>query len=613
MKIFGNIRNIIVSLVAIPFLAFVALNGVSIYENYQGMHKSDLDFEDFKVVMMASHLIHHLQIERGMSAAFLGGANNLEKIRSQREKVNEEKQAFLKALDNSDYKKEYKDDSIEWLTKLDAFRLKVEQKQISIKEHVSNYTNTINNLLEYYNEFRAMATDPDIISHVSSMAILEEAKENGGKFRAGASSVVERNQPISEQKLGQLNNLFAGFTSSLKSFSLKLVYPEKLAPVFNSLEWKQLQNVNLRLVEKSKTGEFGLDSQTVFHQASQVLNQIAELISVEEKYCNKRLKAISDEYHAGFNFRLIKMFIITLFLTVCLALGIRSIDRISSEAVSSLKEGFVLIDGLSSRISDGGKGLASSASQQSSAVQESNAAVTELKSTISSANQLFEDSFKLANEVVWLSTEGNRQASKMSETSNSVREQQQSLNKIKEMVDSIGEKTKIIDDIVFKTQLLAFNAAIEAARAGQHGRGFSVVAEEVGSLASISGKAAEEINRILSQSQSLMDEIVAESDAKMNELTQQTEVTSTSFKNIEGKAQKMSESFTDLKHSNHEMLTGIEELNVALLQLAESATHVDSQAVENESLSKSLLDSSEQASAKVLDLEAFMKPRKQAS
>ncbi len=65
------------------------------------------------------------------------------------------------------------------------------------------------------------------------------------------------------------------------------------------------------------------------------------------------------------------------------------------------------------------------------------------------------------------------------------------------LMDEVASKSKVINDIVFQTKLLSFNASVEAARAGEMGKGFSVVAEEVGNLASSSGKAAVEINDLV--------------------------------------------------------------------------------------------------------------------
>lgn len=96
------------------------------------------------------------------------------------------------------------------------------------------------------------------------------------------------------------------------------------------------------------------------------------------------------------------------------------------------------------------------------------------------------------------------------------------LTEIVSIIGEIGDKTKVINEIVFQTKLLSFNASVEAARAGEHGKGFAVVAEEIGNLATMSGKSSQEINQLLEASTTKVESIASESKRKIIQISQET-------------------------------------------------------------------------------------------
>ncbi len=123
----------------------------------------------------------------------------------------------------------------------------------------------------------------------------------------------------------------------------------------------------------------------------------------------------------------------------------------------------------------------------------------------------------IANKVTRDVYEGHTVMEKMVESVQTIEKTKDDLSEIALLINKISGDTSAIHNIVSTTELLSLNASIEAARAGIAGKGFSVVAEEVGILAKNSGREAKEIENIVVESQNKINSLVEQNQKRVEE------------------------------------------------------------------------------------------------
>jgi len=168
--------------------------------------------------------------------------------------------------------------------------------------------------------------------------------------------------------------------------------------------------------------------------------------------------------------------------------------------------------------------------------------VNSLKSITSATKQAEELASNSRNDIVDITSELNALSEQVSINHHSIEEIANQANEITSVIE-------LITDIADQTNLLALNAAIEAARAGEHGRGFAVVADEVRKLAERTHKATGEISVSIKSLQQDMNEIQTSSD-KMKETV---EGSTEKINGFEGTLIELSENSTEIVENSYQM------------------------------------------------------------
>ncbi|WGI25731.1 nitrate- and nitrite sensing domain-containing protein [Halomonas alkaliantarctica] len=613
----------------LPLLALAWFATQGIMERRATVQEFDRLHALTQLAQRAGDAVHQMQLERGMTAGFLGSEGDAfgNQLNQQRPNTDAAVLAFRAQRDalapellTPAVEQRLNEIDAQWQRQA-ALRKRVDDLDIAMGDALSHYTGINGQLMAFVGTLSHLTSEGDIARQLNAYEQLLEAKDLAGIERALLANAFAADgmPPAMLQRFLKLIGKEQAYLDSFRSLAGN-EGREQLDQALSGPEIERLLERRELAISQAEVGGYGVEPEQWFEWQTVKIGRLKALEDrIATAVVSETLVLRKEAQQALWQYAVIALFA-SLMAIIATALMVRAITQPLNQALTDIanrgndltqrlavpgsdelsqlylafNESSAVTEALvadvkrnaqsvavaSNQMAQGNQDLAQRTEEQSASLVQTASSMEQITATVRQSAENAQQAQQITDDVTHQAQEATQVASQA----------QQAMHQILQANEQVTSIVATIDNISFQTNLLALNASVEAARAGEHGRGFAVVADEVRKLASRSAQEASQIRH-------LIDNNVAKIAEGENLVTSTNEI----LVRIAQRLGQMANLMGEMTSATHEQSAGIEQINRAMAQLEEVTQQNAALVEEMAAASRSLDDQADDMNSKVSD------------